>query len=57
MIVEKLIQEDEWLNKNISYYDVVDEAVNSASSSEIRENVKQGLSIDALVWEKVKQYI
>ena len=55
--VEKLIQEDEWLNKNISYYDVVDEAVNSASSSEIRENVKQGLSIDGLVCEKVKQYI
>ena len=54
---EKLIQEDEWLNKNISYYDVVDEAVNSASSSEIRENVKQGLSIDGLVCEKVKQYI
>ena len=55
--VEKLIQEDEWLNKNISYYDVVDEAVNSASSSEIRENVKQGLSIDGLVCEAVKQYI
>ena len=55
--VEKLIQEDEWLNKNISYYDVVDEAVNSASSSEIRENVKQGLSIDGLVCEMVKQYI
>ncbi len=55
--VEKLIQEDEWLNKNISYYDVVDEAVNSASSSEIRENVKHGLAIDGLVCEEVKQYI
>ena len=55
--VEKLIQEDDWLKTNISYYDVVDEAVNSASSSEIRENVKQGLSIDGLVCEEVKQYI
>lgn len=55
--VQTLLQEDSWLKEHVSYYDVVDEAIISASSSEIRANVKAGLSIDGLVSEDVKQYI
>ena len=55
--VEELIQNDEWLSTNVSFYDVVDEAVNSASSSQIRKAIKENLSISGLVCDKVEQYI
>ena len=55
--VEKLIQNDEWLSTNVSFYDVVDEAMNSASSSQIRQAIKENLPISGLVCDKVEQYI
>ena len=55
--VETLIQNDEWLSKHVSFYDVVDEAMNSASSSQIRQAIKENLPISGLVCDKVEQYI
>lgn len=55
--VEDLMSKDAWLTKYVSFYDVVDEAVNSASSSEIRHKVANKESISGLVSELVEQYI
>ena len=55
--VEALITNDSWLSTNVFFYDVVDEAVSSASSSEIRHKIANNESIHGLVCESVEQYI
>ena len=55
--VQTLIETDVWLSKHVSFYDVVDEAMNSASSSQVRECVRQNKALDGLVCDNVKQYI
>lgn len=55
--VESLIQNDPWLSTNVSFYDVVDEAMNSASSSQIRNAMKNNEPIKGMVSDLVEHYI